>query len=165
MGEVDRIYEIYKFRHDPVTLDLLIGALTVQARAVIWKKMRQHRPDVENECLLRAVRALQKFREGSRLSTWFYRIVENRCNTVLRKEARRREVSLEEATEIQVQPQSQVDVMQALEALSRADLELLDLKRSGRTDEYIAMILGCKDSTLRSRWRRLKLKLRKSLVK
>ena len=60
--------------------------------------------DAVQECFLSAYRALDRFDQGSRLSTWLHRIVVNACLMRLRTRRRKPEASIEELL-----PQFQAD--------------------------------------------------------
>ena len=163
MGEVDQLYIEYAKWNTPHCLDLLLGALTRQARAVIWQTIRQRRPDIENECLMRAVRGLAHFRGDSKLSTWFHRIVVNRCKTTVLKEARRKEVALEEAQKEQAIGTYYQASIAIGTKLKQHERDLLQMKQEDWDDTQICEKLNITHSTLRSRWRRLRIKIQKLL--
>jgi DNA-directed RNA polymerase specialized sigma24 family protein len=92
----DSAYETYK-AGEPNSDKQLYKAFRTQARSRIWSRLAKPDAELEHDIATRAIRALPKFKGKSRLSTWFFRIVENEIARELRKRIgeRKRIVSLE----------------------------------------------------------------------
>ena len=84
---------------DPQALDQLIARFDryVFGVALLTLNDRAEAQDAAQEALVKAVRGLQSFNGKASLRTWIYRITVNACRDALRRRARRREVSLENA--------------------------------------------------------------------
>lgn len=91
--EIDTAYQAYL--HDEP--EALYTAFCNQARNRIWWHLMGRDAVLEHDIATRAMRALPKFRAKSRVSTWFFRIVENEIKRALRQliEERKSRVPLE----------------------------------------------------------------------
>lgn len=159
-GQTESTYLWYRDHPTHENLDALLTALTTHARAIIWNEMRARRPDIENECLMRAVRGMSRFRGDSKFSTWFHTIVRNRCRTTGRREARRREVALEEAIRVKAPSLGVFEAQELIETLSPKELEVWRARmEQGLSFTQIAVLQDTTESTVRSRLFRVRQKL------
>ncbi len=129
--------------------------------------------DVCQETFLRILRRSERFREGARFSTWMYQIALNLCRDQIRRRRRWKWISLEESPRSResAEPlggpaEGRADdpgralelrerrraVSEALGAIPREQREVLILKEyEGLKFREIAEILGCPESTVKSR--------------
>ena len=145
--------------------------------------------ELSQEAFLRAWRGLGQFQGESSFSTWLYRLTSNVCIDFLRKEKRRRDISMtvsledeEEARQAQL-PDERYSPQQALErselrqavrdglntlysmSLSPEHRQVLVLRElEGRSYGEIAALLGLEEGTVKSRIARGRLALRNYLV-
>ena len=140
--------------------------------------------DAAQEAFLSAWRGLPSFRGEAGFSTWLYRLTSNVCIDFLRKEKRRRDISMtvsledeEEARQAQL-PDERYSPQQALErselrqavrdglnTLSPEHRQVLVLRElEGRSYGEIAALLGLEEGTVKSRIARGRLALRNYLV-
>lgn len=140
-------------------LNALLAALTTHARALIWNELGQRRPDIENECLMRAVRGMSRFRGDSKFSTWFHTIVRNRCRTIGRREGRRKEVALEEAARVKAPTLGALEAQELIDNLTPRELQVWQMKQSGFSFAHMAQVQDTTESTVRSRLFRVRQKL------
>jgi RNA polymerase sigma-70 factor, ECF subfamily len=85
-------------RVDADAFVLLLREYDLRHRRLAFRLLgdRERMDDVLQEAYARAFRALPRFRGGSAIGTWLYRIVYNACLDELRRSGARREVSLDE---------------------------------------------------------------------
>ncbi len=146
---------------------------------------REDAADLTQEAFLRAWRGLQTFKSEAAFSTWMYRLTTNVCIDFLRREKRRRTVSLtfldeEDGQEVELsipddspgpeqlvlETENQEMVARALGELNVEFREILTLRViNGLTYEEIADVLEIKPGTVKSRLSRAREKLRKQLLK
>lgn len=128
---------------------------------------RDRMDDVLQDAYARAFRALPRFRGGSAVSTWLYRIVYNACLDDLRRSGARREVSLDEWRETRGRAddvEQRLDLEAALAALPldlRAVVLLVDAEELSYGEA--AEILGVPAGTIASRLSRARDALRGAL--
>ncbi len=145
---------------------------------------REDARDICQETFLRVVREARRFRPGARFSTWMYQIALNLCRDHLRRKRRWAHVIAEESGEWDGarrgdapaadagDPVETLDrerlrtaVMRALATLPAEQREVLILKEyEGLKFREIAAILGCPESTVKSRLYHGLLRLRDRLV-
>lgn len=177
LREEDRVFEEYKTvtaRENSSEQEIahlqykLIGLLTIHANAVVWQMLRQNRPDVVNEALLRGFKGIRRFRGESKFSTWFQRIVINECKRTAVKEGKvaRREVSLEDVEEIPAvdEPGVYISDEAILQKLPEGDKAFFICKEHGATDQELATAFGLSLIGVRVRWHRIKKRLKKLLL-
>jgi RNA polymerase sigma-70 factor (ECF subfamily) len=126
---------------------------------------REDARDVCQEAFLRVYNKSDRFRPGSRFSTWLYQIALNLCRDQQRRRHRWNAivasgaVDREPATRGDDGPAESVErrdraarVLEALERIPREQREVLVLKEfEGLKFREIADLLGCPESTVKSR--------------
>jgi RNA polymerase sigma-70 factor (ECF subfamily) len=156
---------------DVESLSVLIGRWEQPLHRFVHR-MVPRKEDVQDICqetFLRVLNKADRFRSGSRFSTWMYQIALNLCRDKMR---RRRRWSLLVADDLEINDEITasspggpsdpavaaerlelgVAVMRALDALPAAQREVLILKEfEGLKFKEIASILGCPESTVKSR--------------
>ena len=126
--------------------------------------------DAAQEAFLKAYLALKTFRGDSTFGTWLYRIAANQCRDLLRRQGRRRLVSLEAMSEetsgdnpVLVDPRSNEApasdhadaTLQLLKRLPEKSREVLVLREvQGLSYEEISCALGCSLDAVKARLRR-----------
>lgn len=142
--------------------------------------------DLAQEALVRAFQAIGKFRQEASFKTWLFRIVANVCRDELRRQKRKREVSLDEPLiitnqgEIQretadwsrspegifEQKEQQKYLQKIIEGLP-PEYRLVIIMRDIQSFSYqeIAEVLGCSLGTVKSRLFRARRVLREKLQK
>jgi RNA polymerase sigma-70 factor (ECF subfamily) len=151
-----------------------LGALVVRWERPLFRFVsrllpgREDARDVCQETFLRVLGKAHRFREGSRFSTWMYQIALNLCRDHARRRQRWGLVIAEgrDAPERPAAPGCAADdpsrsmeqrekadaVLLALQQLPPEQREVLVLKEfSGLRFREIAEILGCPESTVKSR--------------
>ena len=136
------------------------------------------------EAFLNAWRGLPRFQGESAFSTWLYRLASNVCLDFLRREKRRKSLSLtvvsldqEEAVELEIPdqryaPEGELERLEQRQAirdglarLSEEHRQVLVLRElSGLSYREIAQLLGVEEGTVKSRIARARGALRKVLV-
>src|SRR5262245_12644859 len=127
--------------------------------------------DVLQDAYVKAYRSLPRFRRGSTLETWLYRIVYNACLDELRRRRADRTQALElvpepaaaaDPAEASGQSGALADALAALAPEQRAAVLLVD---AGGVDyRTAAEILGVEVGTLASRLGRARASLRRTLA-
>lgn len=156
---------------------------TVYHHALRLVGSREDAADVTQEVFWKAWRALPSFRKESSFSTWLYRLTDNACLDLLRREKKRRgDTSLEtdEGLSLAQQlphpapsPQDHVEAQerqtaleQGLAQLSEEHRRILVLREiSGLSYQEIGSILGLSDGTVKSRLARARMALANYLRK
>lgn len=146
------------------SLQALVMQLEKLASSICLKRVPGNVDELVATITWKAVHNLEKFEEGSKFSTWFYRIVSNECNRTLKKLKERCEVSLEgevpaKATDFALK----IDLIALLDKLKGDDYLLTRLVAEGYDFKTIADELGTSPETARKRWFRLREKLRDAL--
>lgn len=132
--------------------------------------------DAAQEAFLKAYRALDRFDARAAFSTWLYRIASNQCLDALRRRARRKEESLDDAAANERAPEFW-EAGRPGERLEAADLAARALKTlspdyrlvltlremDGLTYEEIASTLECTVDAVKARLKRARRQLLESL--
>jgi RNA polymerase sigma-70 factor, ECF subfamily len=113
-----------------------------------------------NGIVWRAIKKADKFKGDSKFSTWFYRIVTNECNRFLRSHKERQEISFEEEFPIEPFGDLGVEVQQLVQGLDDRDFALFKMVAQGENFETIAETLHIKVGAAKTRWSRLRGRLR-----
>ena len=119
--------------------------------------------ELTQEAFLNAWRGLSGFQEGSTFSTWLYRLATNACMDFLRREKRRRSLSLtvslddeEEAVQVEL-PDERYAPEEHRQVLILREL-------NGLSYQEIARVLDLEEGTVKSRIARARGALRKILL-
>ena len=139
---------------------------------------REDREDVAQEVFVRVFRHLDRFRTGESFSAWIYRIAVNASHDQRRRQARRREASLEAAQSdgLCVAEAGPDDVAgridrrrrleDALEALSERERAVFVLREmEGQPTRAVARSLGITSITVRRHLGRARTRLQAELEK
>ena len=141
--------------------------------------------DLSQEAFLNAWRGLDKFQGARTFSTWLYRLASNVCIDFLRREKRRKDISMtvsldDEEEERQAElpdhrhsPEREVerrelreDIRRGLMSLSEEHRQVLVMRElSGMSYAEIGAVLKLEEGTVKSRIARARVALRKILVK
>ena len=140
--------------------------------------------ELAQEAFLNAWRGLEKFHGESSFATWLYRLASNACIDFLRKEKRRRSLSMtlslddeEEGRQAELpdqrfapeerleQAENRRAIAQALEAVSPEHRQVLVMREiNGLSYAEIGQVLGLEEGTVKSRIARARAALRKRLL-
>ena len=141
--------------------------------------------ELAQEAFLNAWRALEKFHGESSFATWLYRLASNACIDFLRREKRRRSLSMtlslddeEESRQAELpdrrfapeerlaQAEDRRAIALALESVSAEHRQVLVMREiNGLSYAEIGQVLGLEEGTVKSRIARARVALRKILVK
>ena len=166
---LNALYESYQ-QAPPETKEAartkLIKAMYQNGYAIASAKMRSIQPYIVSDAVAQAVFYLDKFRGEAAFSTWFFKIVVNFCNKNIKKNLRRREISLDQLVEESGEEIAGIsqgaetsDLREILERLDAEERRLVELKLDGMSDREIGKVLGLTRSGVSSRWLRLKQRL------
>jgi RNA polymerase sigma-70 factor (ECF subfamily) len=138
---------------------------------------RAEAEDVAQEVMLRAWRAISRFRGNSSYFTWLYRIAVNEANRVLEKRARRPQATPIGTDELQLpgsaadDPSRQAETRELRRALAQALVELPPPLRSaivlrdveGLSTQEAAEIAGIGQAAFKSRLHQARLRVRTAI--
>jgi len=148
-------------------LQELVPLLQKHARAVIWNKLAESRPELVNQAIYKVVVHAEDFRGEAKFSSWFHTIITNECNLALKQEKRHRNrtVALEEDHDFPTRGvlDAGIELEQAIEGLTASDLSFIEMKLLGWNEEEIAKRLGINTVTVRQRWMRIKARVRRKV--
>lgn len=132
--------------------------------------------DVVQEALIKAYKALERFRGESKISTWLCRIVINQANDYVASSYKKKTVFLEECCDFErlkclfsCVPDDIDDAPDRENLLREIDLlpekyrRVIRLRLSGLSYKQIALLLECSIGTVKSQLARAKSKLREKL--
>ena len=177
-GAVDRYAELVA-QHQDLALRVALSLLGNYEDA----------KDVSQEAFVHAYRSLRRFRQGSRFSTWLYRIVVNACKDASRRRARRPQVVARvgqpdpgvdhadglfvvEVDDPTADPSDQAANQELSHHLSQAIQELPMKQRTafamhhlnGLTLDEVASVMGCRVGTVKAHVFRAAARLRVRLA-
>lgn len=141
----------------------LLQKLEKFATAICWQRLPDHGDSIEglvNEIVWNALHNEKRFKEKSRFSTWFYRIVVNACNSYLRAIKRKSEVPLEEDETIFPDLEARLDIAKQVASLRKEEQGLFRLMLAGHTASEIGKIMKISTNAVEHRLARLKEKLK-----
>lgn len=147
---------------------------------LVYRFMGNHADagDLAQEAFIRAYRALSKFRGESSFSTWIYKVTANVCRDELRKQRRKKNISLDELEggqrEIAVADTSSLpeETFERRELQNRIQVYLNQLSEDHRlillmremqdmSYEEISEVMQCSMGTVKSRLSRARTALKK----
>jgi RNA polymerase sigma factor (sigma-70 family) len=163
----------------PELKEQLFNEVLKRARNVMWRKIPEADKNFARDIASVVIEQLAQFEGKSEFSTWVHRIILNHCNLYLRKNVQdknRLYVSVNPEKDIKLKdPRAEaafdrVDgaldaepLEQLVETLPKKDGVLLDCMLDGITMVEAAEKLGVTEDAAESRWRRLKIRLRKKI--
>jgi RNA polymerase sigma-70 factor (ECF subfamily) len=172
---IDAAHEVYT-PGEPESETRLYRAFLAQARNVVgYKHLAWSAQTLANDIASRAMLALPKFRGGSKVSTWFYRIARNEVNRALRtiirdskqlvsidpRDPEGDEPSEHEPEDKPNDQEAAIDFEKLQQRLPPKQAEVLAFQFEGYTLEEIAKKTGVPLGTIRSRNRLAKAKARR----
>jgi RNA polymerase sigma factor (sigma-70 family) len=149
---------------------LLVKLLQKHARSVCWQKLPDHQSEhswISNESVYRAIARAKNFKEKSKFSTWFHRIVLNECNRVLRSRQAKAEVPLEDVVDAPDSRDTDIERSILVKQVSKMgqpkDRRVVELVLQGATSREVAAVLHISKSNARQVVHRVLRRLRGEL--
>jgi RNA polymerase sigma-70 factor (ECF subfamily) len=141
------------------------------ARSLVGGDRPHLADDLVQDTVVLALRSWERFTPGTDLKAWLFRILHNRCRSVLRRKHVASEVHVEDLERRATVPAAQESRLElaafkaAFAALGPAHREVLVLAGvHGLPYEEIARIAGCELGTVKSRANRARALLKKRLL-
>jgi RNA polymerase sigma factor (sigma-70 family) len=153
---------------------LLHKALLGYATTIVWRRMRHAPRDLVSDIVSTALLSEPSFKGNSKFTTWFFALADALTCKYLQKIRRRRECPLliqddfslpdplvsPSQTKMDPKLQSHLAVSYLSRQLAPQERALLEAILDGWTWRQYAEKLGVHPQAMKTRWRRLKLKLR-----
>jgi RNA polymerase sigma-70 factor (ECF subfamily) len=119
---------------DEAAIDSLVRRYLGDVYSVTSRVLRDRdlAQDAAQDALINAVRALHRFRGESSFRTWLLRIALNAARTIARKQARRREVALDDVEETPIEAPDAASVVVIHDEADRATRVLAQLPEKQR---------------------------------
>lgn len=163
--EQESLYRRWKETRSEVDQEALARSLWRYASRIIGTMRGVEDRALASDIVAAAFRREPQFRGDSKFTTWFYRLAYNLILNAIRDEKARREWSLDCYPEPEVTETPELSIL--LEQLSKRllpqDRLILQGKFEGTTDAELAAELGMGIEGVRSRWKKLKKRLRQQL--
>jgi RNA polymerase sigma-70 factor (ECF subfamily) len=160
---------------DLAAYEVLVARYQEVALRVAYAIVPMDAEDVVQESFVKAHAALGRFRRGAPFRPWLLRIVTNEARNQRRRQARQSQLALREVARRDTTPGrtpegAVVDeadrraLVQAISGLAPADREVIALRWfGGLTEAEMAVVLGCRPGTVKSRLSRAHSRLRSAL--
>lgn len=131
--------------------------------------------ELMQETFYSAIKGINKFKGDSTITVWLYQIAKNKWKDYLRKNRKKKTISLNEniesleyeelREELQIKSET-IDLYRAIHKLDKEVQELFDLRLKGELSfKEIAEIMGKTEQWVRVTFYRGKLKLKEELLK
>lgn len=144
MNVVNVLHAAWKATPSGETEAKFIAGLTRYAHAIAWLILHQHRADIANEAVYRAMSRYASFKGDSAFGTWFYAVAKAVCLNTLEREAKydREEALNDTLQDTSVQTidaiNTRLDLAKLLNTLPPLEQELIRLRLMGYTIQETA---------------------------